>query len=212
MTLTSFVLNKRKMLSKKYFKILLIVFAGSIFCLDSYSQNGDSLKIDYNYINSVPQNASVYLNDNLAGETPFRFTKESADTLNSVTITLKLKGYIDYTFSLNKSDMPVNKTINLVPSNKLSVKNEKNTEENTVDYFKTPRKIVPIVVTSVISAGSGALSYYFKKLANDNYDQYLATGNRDKFDKTKKYDLYSGIFLAAFQVGFAVLIYFLLID
>lgn len=200
------------MLSNKLIKILFIFFAGNVFCLKSYSQSGDSLKIDYNYINSVPQNASVYLNDKLAGETPFRFTKESADTLTSVTITLKLKGYIDYSFSLNKSDMPVNKTVNLVPLNKLAVKEGNNIEENTVNFFKTPRKIVPIVVSSVISGGSGVLSYYFKKLADENYDEYLATGSRDKFDKTRKYDLYSGIFLAAFQVGFAALIYFLLID
>lgn len=198
--------------SKRIFQILLLVIAGNIFCLNSFAQNGDSLKIDYNYINSVPQNAEVYLNDKLSGETPFRFPKQSVDTLNSVTVTLKLKGYIDYSFNLPASDMPVNKTINLVPKNKLTVKDDSKVEENTVNFFKTPRKIIPIVVTSVISAGSGVLSYYFKKLADENYDEYLATGNRDKFDKTKKYDVYSGVFLAAFQIGFAALIYFLLID
>ncbi len=200
------------MLSNNLYKILFLLLSGNAFCINLYAQSGDSLKIDYNFINSVPQNAEVYLNDKLQGETPFRFTKESVDTLNSVNITLKLKDYIDYSFTLNTSDMPVNKTINLVPKNKLSLKEENNVEENSVDYFKTPRKIVPIVVTSVVSAGSGVLSYYFKKLADDNYDEYLATGNRDKFDKTKKYDIYSGIFLAAFQVGFAALIYFLLLD
>jgi len=200
------------MLNKRIFQILLPVIAGNFFCLNSFAQNGDSLKIDYNYINSVPQNAEVYLNDKLSGETPFRFPKQSIDTSNSITVTLKLKGYLDYSFELIPGVMPVNKTINLVPKNKLSVKDGGNVEENTVDYFKAPRKIVPIVVSSVISAGSGVLSYYFKKLADENYDEYLATGNRDKFNKTRQYDLYSGISLAAFQLGFGALIYFLLID
>ena len=108
--------------------------------------------------------------------------------------------------------MPLNKTINLVPVNKLSLKENKQVEINSDDYFKSPRKVVPIVVTSVITAGSGVLSYYFKKIANDRYDEYLATGNQKKFDETKKYDLYSGLCLAAFQIGLAVFIYFLLID
>jgi PEGA domain len=190
----------------------LIIFAVCFASADSFAQQEDSLRIDYNYINSIPQNAMVFLNDSLAGETPFRFIKSPEDSSLSLTVTLKLEGYIDYSFHISPGDMPVNKTITLVLKNKLSLNSEKQVEVNSADYFKTPRKIVPIVVSSVVAAGSGALSYYFKKLANDRYDEYLATGNRDKFDQTKKYDLYSGIFLAAFQVGFAVFLYFLLID
>jgi hypothetical protein len=202
---------QRKMPNRLILKILFLLLAGSIFRLNLYAQS-DSLKIDYGFINSIPQNAEVYVNGRHWGETPFRFTKASIDSLSSVNITIKLKDYIDYSFTLNVSEMPVNKTITLVPKNKLSLKEESSVEENTVNYFKTPRKIIPIVISSAVTAGSGILSYYFKKLADDNYDEYLATGNRDKFDKTKKYDIYSGVFLAAFQVGFAALIYFLLLD
>jgi hypothetical protein len=196
----------------KVLKLLIIILLVCIVSVRSFAQQEDSLKIDYNYINSIPQNAKVFLNDSLAGETPFRFVNPAGDSSRSISITLKLEGFIDYSFKINPEDMPVNKTISLVPKNKLSLTNNNPVEENTVNFFKTPRKIVPIVISSVVAAGSGVLSYYYKKLANDRYDEYLATGNRDKFDQTKKYDLYSGIFLAAFQVGFAVFLYFLLID
>lgn len=210
MMLKYFVLNTVKMQKNK----IIIALAFLMYCsaLKTYAQNEDSLKIDYNYINSIPQNAGVYMNDSLAGETPFRFINPSIDTVKGLVITVKLEGYFDYSFNVTSADLPLDKTINLVPVNKLSLKENNPVEINNNDYFKSPRKIVPIVVSSVITAGSGVLSYYFKKLANDRYDEYLATGDQRKFDQTKKYDLYSGLFLAAFQIGFAVLIYFLLID
>lgn len=210
MMLKYFVLNTVKMQKNK----IIIALAFLMYCsaLKTYAQNKDSLTIDYNYINSIPQNAKVYMNDSLAGETPFRFINPSIDTVRGLVITIKLKGYFDYSFNVTSADLPLDKTINLVPVNKLSLKENNLVEINNNDYFKSPRKIVPIVVSSVITAGSGVLSYYFKKLANDRYDEYLATGDQRKFDQTKKYDLYSGLFLAAFQIGFAVLIYFLLID
>jgi hypothetical protein len=192
--------------------ITALIYLLFFSALNLYAQNSDSLTIDYNYINSVPQNAKVYFDDTLAGETPFRFTNQAFDTSKGLTVTIKLEGYIDYSFKVTGSDLPLNKTINLVPVNKLSIKENSQVEVNNSDYFKSPRKVVPIVISSVVTAGSGVLSYYFKKLANDRYDEYLATGDQKKFDQTKRYDLYSGLFLAAFQIGFAALIYFLLID
>lgn len=196
--------------NKNYISAIILLLC--ITAAGTYAQNKDSLTLDYNYINSIPQNARVYLNDSLAGETPFRFINYAFDTSRGLAVTIKLEGYIDYPFTVTKEDLPLNKTIELVPVNKLSLKNNKLVRENNNDFFKSPRKIVPIAVTSVITAGSGVLSYYFKKLANERYDEYLATGDRKKFDQTKKYDLYSGLFLAAFQIGLAAFIYFLLID
>ena len=210
MMLNCFVLNTFKMQKNKI--ISVIIFLVSFSAAELYAQQRDSLTIDYNYINSVPQNAKVYLNDSLAGETPFRFVNRDMDTSKGLVITIKLEGYIDYSFNVTEADLPLNKIVNLVPVNKLTIRENKQVEVNDNNYFKSPRKVVPIVVSSVITAGSGVLSYYFKKLANDRYDEYLATGDQKKFDQTKKYDLYSGLFLAAFQIGFAALIYFLLID
>jgi hypothetical protein len=205
------VSNTVKMRKNKNY-ISAIILLLSITAPGTYAQNKDSLTIDYNYINSIPQNASVYMNDSLAGETPFRFINYAFDSSWGLIITIKLEGYIDYSFNVTKEDLPLNKTIELIPVNKLSLKKNKLVRENNNDFFKSPRKIVPIAVTSVITAGSGVLSYYYKKLANERYDEYLATGDQKKFDQTKKYDLYSGLFLAAFQIGLAAFIYFLLID
>lgn len=198
-------------MQNKYLKISSVIFI-LLLASSVYTQEQDSLTINYSFINSIPQNSKVYLNETFAGETPYRFTAEQIDTAKPLNIVIKHEGYVDYSFSVTHGELSINKTITLVPLNKLSLKKEQTVTENKSSYFKTPRKIVPIVVTSVISAGSGVLSYYYKKLANERYDEYLATGNRDKFDETKKYDLYSGIFLAAFQVALAGLLYFLLID
>jgi hypothetical protein len=198
-------------MQNKIVKISSAIFV-FLFAVCTYGQTQDSLTIKYSFINSVPQNAKVFLNETYSGETPYRFTSEQIDTTKPLAIVLKLDGYIDYTFNVSAGELPLNKTITLVPLNKMSLKDEQSVVEDKSSYFKTPRKVIPIVVSSVISAGSGALSYYFKKLANERYDEYLATGNRDKFDETKKYDLYSGIFLAAFQVVLVGLLYFLLID
>ena len=205
------VLNTVKMRKNKN-HISAIIILLLITAWGTYAQSKDSLTIDYSYINTIPQNAGVFLNDSLAGETPFRFINYAFDSSKGLEITIKLEGYIDYSFNVTKADLPLNKTIELIPVSKLTLRNNKLVQENNNDFFKSPRKVVPIVVSSVITAGSGVLSYYFKKLANDRYDEYLATGDQKKFDQTKKYDLYSGLFLAAFQIGFAALIYFLLID
>ncbi len=71
---------------------------------------------------------------------------------------------------------------------------------------------MPIVITSILTAGAGILSYYFKKLANDNNDTFNTTGDQTALDRKKKYDLISGISLGAFQVSFAGLLYFLFVD
>ena len=205
------VLNTVKMRKNKN-HISAIIILLLITAWGTYAQSKDSLTIDYSYINTIPQNAGVFLNDSLAGETPFRFINYAFDSSKGLEITIKLEGYIDYSFNVTEADLPLNKIVNLVPVNKLTIRENKQVEVNDNNYFKSPRKVVPIVVSSVITAGSGVLSYYFKKLANDRYDEYLATGDQKKFDQTKKYDLYSGLFLAAFQIGFAALIYFLLID
>ncbi len=211
MTSTYIVLLTEQMQTKKNLRILAVIIV-IILASQTDAQQEDSLTINYSYINSIPQNAKVYLNDTLAGETPFRFTRQQIDTSMLLNIVLRLDGYTDYSFTVAASELPLNKTITLLPVKGLTPKKEQDVVQDKSSYFKTPRKVVPIVITSSVAAGSGILSYYYKKLANERYDEYLKTGNRDKFDETKKYDLYSGIFLAAFQVALAGLLYFLLID
>jgi hypothetical protein len=133
------------------------------------------------------------------------------DTSKPLLIKIKLEGYMDFVMKIDPSALPLNKTIALV-SRSLSTIKEEIVIESKSSYFKTPRRIVPIILSGLVTAGSASLSYYFKSLANDTYDEYLQTGDKIQLDKTKRYDLYSAIGLVAFQAGLAGLIYFLLIE
>lgn len=177
--------------------LFILFFYSTVFCQE------DSLTIKYNYINSIPQNAEVYIDDTLAGYTPYRFSAEK----HPVSILLKMKGYPDVSIT---ADYPLNKTVMLIPLNKKNV--SPLVEENKQTAFKTKRKVIPIAMFSILTAGSAISAYYFKKLANDKYDEYSLTGDKTLLDKTKRYDLISGISIGLFQAGLAGLLYYLFIE
>ena len=189
-------------------KIIIILVSVIVFSFEVRAQAGDSLTIGYSYINSFPQNSHVFLGDSLIGFTPLYFIFNK-DTKPGADITIKYKGYMDYTFK-TEGEEKINKTVTLYPIGKVTVQNP--VHENKSQLFSRPRKVVPIVITSILTAGTGILSYYFKKLANDNSDQFDITGDQAALDRKKKYDLISGVSLGAFQVSFAGLLYFLFID
>jgi hypothetical protein len=203
------------MIRKLFIKYFIVIIAWLSFSYDClYSQNNDSLIIHYCYIDSYPQNASVYLNDSLIGCTPIRFFPSIIDTSKIVQFKISLEGYYDYILNFEKGSqaLKINKTISLIPKSERSAYVNKDiAQKNEESYFKTPRKIIPITVCGVITAGSGVLSYYFKQLANDRYDDYLNTGDASYLDKKHKYDVISGVSLVLFQAGLAGVIYFLLI-
>jgi hypothetical protein len=105
----------------------------------------------------------------------------------------------------------INRTVTLIPV-KPGLTKINPVMKNQNQLFVTPRKLAPVIITSAITAGAGFMSYYFKKLANDNFDAFNNNGDQSALDRKKRYDIISGISLAVFQVGFAGLIYFLLID
>ena len=199
----------RKTGNLKYILLAQFCLFRAASCI--FAQDVDSLKIDYSYINSLPQNAEVYINEEFAGKTPFRFTRSMIDTSKPSLIKIKLEGYMDFVLKVDPSALPLSKTVTLV-SKSLSTTKEEIVIEKKSSYFKTPRKIIPIVLSGLVTAGSASLSYYFKTLANDTYDEYLKTGDKTKLDNTKRYDLYGALGLVAFQAGLAGLIYFLLIE
>lgn len=187
-------------------KYLFILFC--IFPAIALSQENDSLRIDYNFINSIPQNADIYLNDIYIGQTPIHF---KWDTLREGRkITIKLKGYADITYTPLPEEKTINKTFKLVPFNKGWSK-EIVFKDMSSD-FKKPVKIIPMVLSSVITAGSAIMAYYFKSLAIDKYEEYQQTGDLATLDKKKKYDVIGGVSLAVFQLGLAALLYFHFIE
>jgi len=193
--------------------ILALIIFSLVNAETAYSQQADSLVINYCYINTIPQNANVYLNDTLIGQTPVRFSPGVVDTTGKSKITIKLEGYYDYVMTVEKESLPLNKTIYLVAqAGKVTSSYNHLVLENEDTFFKTPRKIFPITVSAVIASGSGILSYYFKQQANNKYDDYQNSGDPSLLDKKRTYDIISGISLAVFQIGLAGLIYFLLIE
>ena len=184
-------------------KILLIIF--TLACSAVYAQ--DSLVIKYNYINSAPQDAMVYFNDEFRGNTPLFFTWQ--DSVFPKVMKITKRGYSDYIENIQEIT-GINKTVNMVSNSGNNILNS--VKEDKASYFKRPRKILPIVVSGLATFGAGASAFYFKTLAIDNRNAGEETGDLQALDRQKKYDLISGISLVVFQAGLGALLYFLLID
>ncbi|MEO8512173.1 MAG: hypothetical protein ABI543_01305 [Ignavibacteria bacterium] len=190
---------------KKLIKILIFIVV--IFPAVMFGQSADSIKIDYNYIDSYPQNASVNLNDEFIGKTPLFFVWK--DSLFPKTLKINLGGFSEQTEIITTNGL-LNRKYTLSPNGKHMVIN--GVKEDKLPYFKEPRKIVPIVISSIVTAGSGFAAFYFKSLASDNRKDYDVFGDPASLDKEKKYNLLGSISLAALQLGFGALMYFLFID
>jgi hypothetical protein len=198
------VLQAKKL--KKRNKILIAAVV--LFCSTRiFTQPIDSLKIDYNYINSSPQNAHVYLDDKLIGSTPLFYMWE--DSLFPKSLMIKMKGYIDYTDNIPNS-LLINKTYKLVPQKGNSVENPVKEDKST--YFSKPRKVIPIVISSLFAAGAGVSAYYFKTLSAENRDAYELYRDPAALDRKEKYDTYAAISIILFQAGLGILAYFLFVD
>lgn len=192
---------KRK---NKYLLILLALF----YCTGIFSQDStDALLMNYNYINSIPQNAAVYVNGTFTGNTPLYF--QWGDSTRSNEVNIMLEGFSAEKFNVAPGEK-VNKTFTLSPTGKTKLLSQVKQDKST--YFAKPRKVVPIVLTGLVALGSGAAAFYYKKLASDNREKYELEGDLDALDKKGKYDVLSGVSLVVFQIGFGALMYYLFLD
>ncbi len=192
---------------KFYFNIALVVSA-MFAAVSSFAQQNDSLRVPYTLINSVPQNADIFINGDLKGETPFRFIKKDSAEAD---VTLKLKGYLDYSFRLSGSNLPQSKDVTLV-SRPGADKNIALVNENGIKYFNKPRKWGFVALGGLVTAVSGIAAYYYKTLSIERNDDYYLTGNSDDLTKKSKYDLIGGISVGVLQLGLATMLYFLFGD
>jgi len=187
----------------KYILFFIFFTAGYLF-----AQQEDSLTINYNYINTFPQNANIFLNDVLIGHSPLYFMWDSTAVYRKITIKHDGFAVIDYTPAVD--EVSINRFFNMVP---LSGYNEKEIVFKDKSFaFQKPFKIVPIIISTALTAGSAIMAYYFKSLAIQKSDDYNITGDPALLDKKKKYDLIGGISLAVFQAGLCALIYFHFIE
>lgn len=167
----------------------------------------DSLEIKYNLINSFPQNVEIYIDGTYIGNTPFYFMW--GDTLFPKNILIRHKRYHDYHDTVYSNER-INRYYTLKPRSDGIIYNP--VKEYNPDYFSSPRNVLPIALTSVVTASSAVSAYYFKSLAISNRDAYDYHGDMEALSRKRKYDIISGVSLFVFQTSFAVLLYLLFGD
>lgn len=190
---------------KKQIKIFISIFIICPFII--FGQNADSVKIDYNFIDSYPQNAEVNVNDVFIGNTPVFF--QWSDSTFPKTIKITMNGFNEQSEIISNIGL-INRKYILLPKGKHLLTDVVKEDKQT--YFKEPRKVFPLVVSSIITAGSGIAAFYFKSLASDNRKHFETFGDNESLDNKKKYDLLGGVSLVALQLGFGALMYFLFLD
>jgi PEGA domain len=178
-----------------------------LFSVGTSAQTVDSLKIGYNYINTVPQDAIVYINSEEIGRSPLFFVWQ--DSVFPKVLRISKNGYVDYTENVTDHGR-YNKQFYLVPNPETKPINP--VTEDKGPYFKSERKMVPIVLSSVTAIAAGISAFYFKSLAIENKEYFDETGDLQALDRRKKYDLYGGLCILVFQAGLGALLYYLLVD
>lgn len=137
------------------------------------------------YLDSSPQDAYVYSGDSLLGNTPLFIPKSISE------LRLSKPQYEDKI--LFKDQFQLNPKINL---NFIG-----NHKEESFFYSTTFQVLAGTALVL------GAASAYYKLKADDAFDEYQFTGNKEKLDETDKYDLVSGITFTALQINFGYILY-----
>lgn len=137
------------------------------------------------YLNTEPQDAYVFINDSLIGNTPI-FLSTSVGQ-----VKLSKDGFENILVDVN-SDVHFRN----VELNFNGIQKSENFVETTLFKILTGTAIV-----------LGATTAYFKLKADDKFEEYQFTGNKDLLDETDRYDLISGISLGLLQVNFGYIIY-----
>lgn len=157
--------------------------------------NCDTINLTYNFkqevlLNSNPQDAYVFSNDSLLGYTPLLIPAGLSN------LKLEKKGF--ESIFVKYKDFENEKPIKLNYSG----------EAEDGQFFDKP--LFKILAGGMVLLG--ATTAYFKLKADNNFDEYKKTHDKDLLDQTDKFDTISGITFAAFQINFGALIYFFLVD
>lgn len=142
------------------------------------------------FIDSNPQDASIYIYDSLMARTP-----NFVNVNEFQTVSLRKNGLSK---SILSKELSAYNTIPLeIPFT------EKNEIFSESDWFKV------LVGTATVF---GAASAYFKIKADNRYDEYLKSNDPNKLSEVNRLDLYSGIAFGLLQINFGYLIYKFLIE
>lgn len=141
-------------------------------------------------IDSEPLDVQVFAGDSLLGYTPI-FIPKYFDT-----VTLKKIGYSEKEIVIDERFSKMNASLDFIGEPK---------KEN---FFDKPLSKVLIGSMLVL----GAASAYFKIKADNNYDEFLRTGDVSYKDRTNEFDMISGVSLGLTQINFGFLIYKIFFD
>lgn len=136
-------------------------------------------------IDSNPQDAKVFSGDSLLGYTPL-FLSQKFDKL-----VLSKDGFAEKEILVDQQKKQMQVSLDFIGELK---------KESFFD-----KSISKILFGSMIVLG--VTTAYYKIKADNNYEEYLRTGDIKFKNRTDQYDLISGITLGAAQINFGYLIY-----
>jgi hypothetical protein len=151
------------------------------------------------HITTEPYGATVRRNGLIEGLTPLDLRLFSTKDL----ITVARQGYGEATVPLTGGEPQVH--ILLHPA-------EGDIPDPQAVYLSPHQShsSLPITISTGAAVLTGAAAAYFKIRADHLYDDYKLTGNQGSLEKVRNLDLASGISLAASELSFFALAYFLL--
>lgn len=174
---------------------------------------GDTVTVEVTFeksysINSEPYGADVFVDGEKVGETPL-FIKLPGQ--ESKQLKLSYQGYRDTTLTLS-GDVARFVDIELTPEVQ---KPDLSVSDTVIGQQQSQSKKKLLLYSAIgLSVVSGTLALFFREKANDNYDQYLTTGDPSRFnafyDDARKFDRFAAASFVTFQVGFVASFYLFL--
>lgn len=161
----------------------------------------------YYYFNTTPFDAEVFKNDTALGNTPLRFFRDHEMTGNLI---FRKKNYRDYVFDLGTYDFEKGADIKLQSKGTETINDV--VYKNRGTQFNTKRSLWTIAALSGAAILTGYFAIDFKNKANDEYANYLLSGNTAMLDNSRTNDKYFAISLVLMQAAVGGLIYFLFFD
>lgn len=141
------------------------------------------------FLDSNPQDAAVFFNDSLIGYTPMLIKNDYKE------LVIKKQGYFNY--ELNIDDYKNKVFVNLISLGQPSQQQK---------FFNTTL----FKVLSGTAIALGAVTAYYKLKADDKFDEYKRSRNKQLLNETNRYDTISGITFTAMQINLGYLLYRLL--
>lgn len=165
-----------------------LTFLDSLTVNDCKTYNLNYTKSKKVYLDTNPQDAYVFRGDSLIGNTPIFING------NLLPITLKKNGYEDFLLQKEKINDRIMINLNF------------NGQPKEESFFSTNTFYV-LTGTAVLL---GAITAHYKLKADDKFDEYKLTKNKNLLDETDRYDLISGITFTAMQINIGFILYKLL--